>query len=112
MKITTVMINTENPERLAEFWKALLGVEENYKVNNFLWLKAAEGSPAIGFQKVENIKDGNQRIHIDLLVEDKQLATEEVQKLGGSLIQESSINNIVADPEGNQFCVYVQGDDE
>lgn len=112
MKITTIMINTRNPERLAGFWKALLRVEESYKVDNFLWLKAADGSPAIGFQKVEDAKNRHQKIHIDILVEDKQSATKEVQRLGGSLIQEGSINNIVADPEGNQFCVYVRGDYE
>lgn len=112
MKITTVMINTKNPGRLAEFWKSLLGVDEDYKVGNFLWLKAMNGSPAIGFQKVEDKKDTNQSVHIDILVDNKQLVTEKVQELGGSLIQEGSINNIVADPEGNRFCVYVRGDEK
>lgn len=111
MRITTVMINTANPEKLAEFWKELLCVEENYKVGNFLWLKAADGQPALGFQKVDDAESQPQRIHIDILVDDKAEATEQVKKLGGSLIQEGDINNIVTDPDGNQFCVYTQGEE-
>lgn len=111
MMITTVMINTANPEKLAEFWKALLDVDENFKTGNFLWLKNAEGSPAIGFQKVDSADIQPQRIHIDILVDDKAEATDRVKELGGSLVQEGNINNIVADPDGNQFCVYTQGDE-
>ena len=107
MKITTIMINTSNPEKLAEFWKKFLGVEEKYKVGNFLWLKNEEGQPGVGFQKVSDVSNQPQRIHFDILVKDKTKASEKVKELGGSIVQKGKINNIVADPEGNQFCVYV-----
>ena len=106
--ITTIMINTAEPEKLAEFWKALLGARESYKTDGFLWLRPAEGQPAIGFQKVSDADAMPQRVHIDILVDDKQAATKRVQELGGTLVQTSGINNIVADPAGNQFCVYVR----
>jgi predicted enzyme related to lactoylglutathione lyase len=111
MKITTVMFNTAYPEKLANFWKEFLGVEENFRIGNFLWLKpAAEGQTAIGFQKAEDAPASGRRIHFDVLVEDKSAATERVKELGGTLIMENAINKIVADTEGNKFCVYVHSE--
>jgi predicted enzyme related to lactoylglutathione lyase len=107
--ITTIMINTKNPERLTDFWSKLLGVGVKYQTGNYTWLKTGkDNGVAIGFQKVDQLQKQPMVIHVDIAVDDKAKVTEYVEKLGGSLVKKQGFNNIVADPDGNQFCVYVQ----
>lgn len=111
MKITTIMINATDIEKLAEFWKALLDVEEDSRSGSYIWLKPMRDSLiTIGFQKVKNTESNSSNVHFDIQVNDKDKTTDNVKRLGGALIHEGKINNIVSDPSGNQFCVYVLGD--
>jgi len=60
----------------------------------------------LGFQQIESAQSGTANIHFDVLVDDLDQATSSAIKLGGKLISKQGINNIVADPDGNEFCVY------
>lgn len=110
-QIRTVVINTTDPVKLAEFWKALLGVEEAAKHDEeFLWLRKPEGADiGIAFQKVSDPTPGRRRLHLDTKVDDLARATEKILELGGAQVETHTIGDftwqVMADPDGNEFCI-------
>ncbi len=104
-----VIISTAEVDRLVAFWAGLLSVGIAEETDGYTWLHPdREGGVSIGFQEVDEALDEPNHIHIDILVDDREEATERVIRLGGSLVREQRKNNIVADPDGNEFCVYVE----
>jgi len=110
-RLGSVVINVVDIERLKEFWTALLdvGVRQEF-AGAFLWLEPQrEGSISVALQKVDNPTEGRNRLHLDFGVGDLEAATERVKGLGGSLIEEHTIDGftwrVMADPEGNEFCI-------
>ena len=106
-ELRQVIINTANLDSLVAFWAGLLSVGVKEEMDGYTWLNPdREGGVSVGFQEVDDDPESPNRIHIDILVDDLAEATDRVTKLGGTLISEHLMNNIVADPDGNEFCVY------
>lgn len=109
--VGSVVIDTEDVDRLVEFWGTLLGLEEKHRMGpHFVWLTSmGEGGPSLAFQKVPERKSGKNRLHLDLGVEDKDEAAARISELGGSKIDEHTNEGftwyVMADPEGNEFCI-------
>jgi len=113
-KLDTVVINGNNLEPLISFWKALLGVDELYRSDKFVWLKPQDPKGVkLAFQKVSE-KKGTEwnRVHIDLGVKDLAKAEARVLELGGSLLEKHELEGfqwtVFADPGGNEFCLVVE----
>lgn len=53
----------------------------------FLVLSPTEDGLTVGFQRVLETKEGNNRLHLDLVVDDVDEATAEVEKLGGRWLE-------------------------
>jgi predicted enzyme related to lactoylglutathione lyase len=97
----------------------LLGVEVDTPIGDgdFLLLSpTAEGLP-VGFQRVPETKTGKNRVHLDLLVDDLDAATE-VEALGGRWLEPGQTRELegfrwrcMADPEGNEFDLDVLPED-
>ncbi len=113
-KIAYVVLDTVDPERLATFWKELLGVGIAANVDDgvFLVLDAtALGAPALALQKVPEAKPGKNRMHLDLVVEDLEAATQRITDLGGVWLDGETREiggyrwRCMADPEGNEFDI-------
>ena len=107
--INTIAFDCHNPERLAEFWTALLGVEILRDYEDFIWLTAQrEGGYKLAFQKVPDPTPGKNKLHLDGYHEDLELLTARIDELGGSYLEQHTVAdfvwNVYADPEGNQFC--------
>ena len=78
-------------------------------------------SPALGgmvlaLQRVPEAKVGKNRMHFDVFVDDLESTTARVLELGGQRWAEHSsatlndgglISRIMADPEGNEFCLVL-----
>ena len=108
----TVTINTAEPRRLAQFWMKILDVEISQEIpgDYFIWLRPQRrGGVAIAFQKVEEPQATPGRVHVDTTVEDIQVARRQIEELGGSLVAEHDMMgyrwSIMADPDGNRFCI-------
>jgi predicted enzyme related to lactoylglutathione lyase len=60
---------------------------------------------------VPEAKVGKNRVHVDMFVDDLDAATARVEQLGGrwtdrrTLDDGGWISRIMADPEGNEFCI-------
>ena len=80
----------------------------------FLVLSPTEDGLTVGFQRVADAKLGKNRVHLDLVVDDLDQATAEVEKLGGRWLEPGNTRELegflwrcMADPEGNEFDIDV-----
>ncbi|HEY5822018.1 MAG TPA: VOC family protein [Propionibacteriaceae bacterium] len=128
-------IDSADPHTQADFWAAALGyqVEDNSEliagllergyanesdtlvhrgVRSWVALKAIRGTDRrILFQAVPESKTAKNRLHLDLNVgpEGLDAAVQRLTELGASTVAEvndrGSHSFVLADPEGNEFCV-------
>ncbi len=102
-----------DPQRLASFWADLLGTEVGEPMDDgrYVFLAEQEGLPMLCFQRVPEPKSGKTRLHLDLSVDDLDVATHAVIGLGGAWPGEGQHQlegftwRTLADPEGNEFDV-------
>ncbi|MET8979016.1 VOC family protein [Streptomyces sp. NPDC004539] len=68
-----------------------------------------DGVPALVFQRVGEAKTGKNRVHVDLTVADLEAATRHPLALGALVVDETIEDGVtarvMADPEGNEFCL-------
>jgi predicted enzyme related to lactoylglutathione lyase len=111
-----LVIDANDPERLARFWCGLLDVEVETTIGDgqFVVLSAAQDGLTIGFQRVGEGKAGKNRLHLDLVVENLDEATAEVESLGGQWLEPGKTHELegfqwrcMADPESNEFDIDV-----
>ena len=88
-KVGYLVIDAADPEQLAPFWCGLLAVSVDTTIGDgeFLVLSPAEDGLTVGFQRVPEAKAGKNRLHLDLVVDDLDEATAEVEKLGGRWLE-------------------------
>jgi len=115
-KVGYLVIDAAEPERLAPFWCGLLAVSVDVTIGDgeFLVLSPAEDGLTVGFQRVQEAKAGKNRLHLDLVVDDLDEATAEVERLGGRWLEPGQTRELegfrwrcMADPEGNEFDIDV-----
>ncbi len=111
-----LVIDTTDPLLLAPFWCALLGVKVDATLGDgqFVVLSRAKDGLTVGFQQVPDAKTGKNRLHLDLVVDDLDAATAEIETLGGRWLEpgrsrelEAFRWRLMADPEGNEFDIDV-----
>jgi predicted enzyme related to lactoylglutathione lyase len=108
--VNTIAFDCLDPDRLAAFWGALLGVEVRFREDQFVWLgRQREGAYSLMFQRVPDPTPGKNKLHLDCYLEDLPGTTERVVSLGGSVVATHQsagfVWNVFADPEHNLFCV-------
>ncbi|MEX1037835.1 MAG: VOC family protein [Acidimicrobiia bacterium] len=110
-RVGSVVVNTVDPDRLADFWTELLGVEVARRSGPyFIWLQPQhEGGVSVAFQKVDAPTEGRRRLHLDMSVEDLDGAVRRALDLGASHVEDHTIGDfswvVLADPDGNEFCL-------
>jgi predicted enzyme related to lactoylglutathione lyase len=111
-----LVIDAIDPERLTKFWSAMLDVEVDSSIGDgqFIVLSPNKDGLTVGFQKVPEQKTGKNRVHLDLVVDDLEAATAEIEELGGRWLEPGTTRDlegfrwrIMADPEGNEFDIDV-----
>ena len=113
-----IVIDTIDPARIAPFWCALLGVRERgWFGDDYLMLTTDGGAPPVAFQRVPEAKSVKNRLHVDLAVEDLDGAFAQIVALGGSAVSDILEMpggyrwRVMADPEGNEFCIVPRDQD-
>jgi len=118
-RVGYLVIDAVDLERLAPFWCGLLGVNVDTTIGDgqFLVLSPASDGLTVGFQRVPEAKSGKNRLHLDLVVDDLDSATAEVERLGGRWLEPGKVRELegfqwrlMADPEGNEFDIDVLPD--
>jgi len=110
-----VVIDVADHEVVVPFWEAALGWTSQRLNEQFVGLRAP-ADEAIGFdilfQKVPEPKLSKNRAHIDFYAADMEAEVARLVGLGGTKLAEHSLGSfrwtVVADPEGNEFCVTIR----
>lgn len=108
-----VTIDCREPEELAVFWCGLLGVEVRGSFGPYVGLyPMAPGLPRLVLQRTDDPRPAKNSFHLDLHVpslEDLPGAVERATALGARLVErrEEEVGTwvVMADPEGNLFCL-------
>jgi predicted enzyme related to lactoylglutathione lyase len=107
-----IVIDSVEPDALVPFWCALLGVERAGRFGaDYVLLTNGDGTvPPVAFQQVPEAKSAKNRMHLDITVDDVHEATRRVEDLGGSRLgvlqdMDGYRWQVMADPEGNEFCL-------
>jgi predicted enzyme related to lactoylglutathione lyase len=112
--VGSVVINVVDLERQKAFWGALLGSPVGMELPGFCWFAPQhEGGIAVALQQVEDPTPGRNRLHLDTSVADVVAAVQQIEELGGSHLEDHEIAgfawSVMADPEGNEFCITPAG---
>jgi catechol 2,3-dioxygenase-like lactoylglutathione lyase family enzyme len=108
-----VTIDCKEPEALAAFWTALLGVEVRGRWQQYVGLHPmAPDQPRLLFQRTDDPRPPKNTLHLDLHVPSRAelpAAVERAVGLGARLVEEHEQDgqtwSTLADPEGNLFCL-------
>jgi predicted enzyme related to lactoylglutathione lyase len=109
-KFTELCVDCHDPQALATFWAEVLGYETK-KEDDEVFLEGPPGSgPIILFVQVPEAKTVKNRLHIDVnpIDRDQEEEVERLEGLGATRIDIGQGNVswvVMADPEGNEFCV-------
>ena len=110
-KFTELIIDCGNPNRLGEFWAAVLGWQPTGSYDEAVEIAGPPGSgPSLVFVPVREVKTVKNRLHIDVnpVGCDQQQEVERLIGLGAHRIdigQGEQSWVVLADPESNEFCV-------
>jgi predicted enzyme related to lactoylglutathione lyase len=110
LKIGSIVFDCNDFERTAAFWQAALHYTARGPANpGWVLLRDPSGSsPNVGINLKENSLSGKIRVHLDLYAEDEDAEVQRLLKLGARIVRprrEGDDYVILADPEGNHFCV-------
>lgn len=110
LAIRAVIIDCADLDRLADFWSQLLGRRVERRPGPYVRLVGG-GGPMVVLQRVDAPKAGKNRVHLDLSSPDPAAECRRVEELGGRFLPEYAQGGflVLADPEGNEFCVLPQG---
>jgi catechol 2,3-dioxygenase-like lactoylglutathione lyase family enzyme len=110
MKIKDIIMDCQDPEVLAAFWSEVLDRPVAARIGPFIWLVRGDG-PGLGFQRVDAPKAGKNRVHFDVGAADPAAERERLEALGARYLPEYAGGGflVMADPEGNEFCVIPEG---
>jgi len=111
----TLSIDAHDPAGLARFWAGVLGRRTDPD-DDLVLLPDDDPGFRIRFRPSEAPKTGPNQIHFDLTstsLEDQQRTVDKALELGGRHIDIGQLPEeehvVLADPEGNEFCVVEPG---
>ncbi|MDP8922729.1 MAG: VOC family protein [Chloroflexota bacterium] len=110
LRIDNVTFDCADPRPLAEFWSQALGFTIK-EVSEFIAVlePPTVGQPNLLFIKVTGPRTAKNRVHLDLLADDREAEVERLTGLGATrrdTFDEYGVNwTVLQDPEGNELCV-------
>ncbi|HEY7274872.1 MAG TPA: VOC family protein [Trebonia sp.] len=114
IRIQCLCIDSAHPSKSADFWEAALGWRRTYDTDSEVVLEPPEGSledgvaPDLLFLKVAEPKTVKNRLHLDLRPKDQAAEVARLEGLGARRVDvgQGDVSWVVlADPDGNEFCV-------
>lgn len=118
-RIATIAIDALEPRTVADFWCAVLGWQVLEEESDAVSIGPADGSwPTIDVFRVPEGKTVKNRLHLDLRA-DGATRDEELERLLGLGARRTDVGQgadvswvVLADPEGNEFCLLLRTVDE
>ena len=117
--VTAVMFDTNDLDKSIDFWGEILDIHVAHRDERYVYMaQLADGAPRLAFQLVDEPRPGKNRLHFDLMVDDRKEFERHVISLGGAVVNEVSGEpgypewTVMADPLGNEFCIYAAPKDD
>jgi hypothetical protein len=112
-----ITLDCHDPKRLGSFWAEVLDYDIDGDDEETLLFPKDGSKRRILLGKVPEDKSGKNRIHFDLRPDDQDVEVARLEALGATRadIGQGDVSWVVmADPEGNEFCVLraLQGDED
>ena len=125
-RLRDIVFDCAHPAATARFWAAAM---EGYAVAPYddeelarlralgitdveddptVLVESPQGGPRLFFQLVPEGKSGKNRVHLDLSAPDMDAEAERLVGLGATVRDRYTGHLVLADPEGNEFCVIGQ----
>jgi predicted enzyme related to lactoylglutathione lyase len=111
LKPGMVTIDCADPRALAAFWTEAAGYRVAADYGAFVLLEPDDGSGlSMGLQQVPEPRVGKNRVHVDFRADDREVEIRRLLGLGATVLDEQQEVpglrwTVLADPEGNEFCV-------
>ena len=109
LRIEQVSIDAHDPSALATFWGDVLGWKRTYDSDDEVEIEDPEGKESnLLFLRVPDGKTVKNRLHLDLRPDDRDAEVARIEALGATRVDigQGDVTWVVlADPEGNEFCV-------
>ena len=112
IRIGSIVLRVDDLARQTEFWAAALGyVPRDGTSADFVLLRPKDGiGPNLSLDRVRSTLQVPPRIHLDLYADDQAAEVRRLLALGATEVHwdrrpPNADYVILADPEGNRFCV-------
>jgi hypothetical protein len=108
LRLQNIVVDCHDPERVARFWSQALGLPLQGPLDGERWLEPGGDQPDILFLEVPEAKSVKNRVHLDLRPDDQSAEVARLISLGARHVdigQRDVTWVVLADPEGNEFCV-------
>jgi glyoxalase superfamily protein len=112
VRVGSIVLRVDNLQRQTEFWMAALDyIPREEESDDFMLLRPRNGvGPNMSLDQVRSELRIPPRIHLDLYTDDQEGEVERLIALGATEVHWSKRPSdadyvILADPEGNRFCV-------
>jgi len=107
-----VVLDCPDPDALAAFYSALLGLPVTYRDDDWVVVAASDKSSGLAFQRAPGFRPPTwpdpavpQQVHLDVMVEDPAAAGPRVLALGAAKLDGQ---DVYADPAGHPFCLITR----
>lgn len=116
IRVGSIVIRVDDIEQQAEFWRNALGYERRIDRDDFVLLAPPDGDgPNLSLDAMSSEVHIPPRIHLDLYADDQDTEVQRLIGLGASRVNwerrpPDADYVILADPEGNRFCVVDASD--
>jgi catechol 2,3-dioxygenase-like lactoylglutathione lyase family enzyme len=113
LRIGSIVLRVDDLHRQTEFWQAALGYvrRDDGTSDDFVLLGPSDGAgPHLSLDQVRSSLHIPPRLHLDLYTDDQSAEVDRLLALGASEVNwgkrpPDADYVILADPEGNRFCV-------
>ena len=98
-----LVVDSVDAERMARWWGEVFGVEPKNEGSSDWWIEDVPGMPfeSMVFDSVPEPKTVKNRVHWDVYGDVGELID-----LGATRLRPARAGPCLADPEGNEFCVF------
>ena len=104
-----VVVDAEDPARLARWWAEALGYQIVHEEPDEVEIRRTPDTlPGLLFGTAPEPKTAKNRLHLDLRPDDQEAEVERLVDMGARPVdigQHDVSWVVLADPEGNEFCV-------
>ena len=117
-RLFSLVIDCPVPSDLASFYESLLSLSRVEDSADYVVLRSATGTETVTFQRVDDLRspqwpnpDRPAQMHVDVMVDDLDVAEAKVLALGATLLEGSDKPigyRVYADPVGHPFCLVTR----